>query len=162
MRRPNSHNAMGGHSGILAKGFCKELMNLITSEEYTFTEMYYFWHQKYERKAVVTDKSADEFTITLGAPDRFATVTCRGINGTWTGAVDHQLAQLQQHVITGLTERLTATRGRGQALEAGATGQGVLVSNLGAVRVPADAGDAATFAGQRSCFEADQTGGAEF
>lgn len=88
MRRPNSHNAMGGHSGILAKGFYKELMNLITSEEYTFAEMYYFWHQKYERKAIVTDKSADEFTITLGTPDRFATVTCRGIDGTWTGAVD--------------------------------------------------------------------------
>ena len=32
--------------------------------------------------------SADEFTITLGDPDRFATVTCRGIDGTWTGAVD--------------------------------------------------------------------------
>ena len=88
LRRPNSHNAMGGHSGILAKGFYKELMNLITSEEYTFAEMYYFWNQKYERKAIVTDKSADEFTITLGTPDRFATVTCRGIDGTWTGAVD--------------------------------------------------------------------------
>ena len=32
--------------------------------------------------------SADEFTLTLGDPDRFATITCRGIDGTWTGAVD--------------------------------------------------------------------------
>ena len=88
LRRPNSHSAMGGHSGILAKGFYKELMNLFTTEEYTFSELFYFWNPKYAKKPLVTDKSADEFTITLGNPDRFATVTCRGIDGTWTGAVD--------------------------------------------------------------------------
>lgn len=88
LRRPNSHSAMGGHSGILAKGFYKELMNLFTTEEYTFSELFYFWNPKYANKPLVTDKSADEFTITLGNPDRFATVTCRGIDGTWTGAVD--------------------------------------------------------------------------
>ena len=88
LRRPNSHSAMGGHSGILAKGFYKELMNLFTTEEYTFFELFAFWHPKYEKKAFPTDKSADEYTITLGDPDRFATITCRGIDGTWTGAVD--------------------------------------------------------------------------
>lgn len=88
LRRPNSHSAMGGHSGILAKGFYKELMNLFTTEEYTFPELFYFWNPEYAKKPLVTDKSADEFTITLGNPDRFATVTCRGIDGTWTGAVD--------------------------------------------------------------------------
>lgn len=88
LRRPNSHSAMGGHSGVLAKGFYKELMNLFTTEEYTFSELFYFWNPEYANKPLVTDKSADEFTITLGNPDRFATVTCRGIDGTWTGAVD--------------------------------------------------------------------------
>lgn len=88
LRRPNSHSAMGGHSGILAKGFYKELMNLFTTEEYTFSELFYFWNPEYAKKPLVTDKSADEFTITLGNPDRFATVTCRGIDGTWIGAVD--------------------------------------------------------------------------
>ena len=88
MRRPNSHSAMGGHSGILAKGFYKELMNLFSTEEYTFDELFFFWNPEYANKSLVTDKSADEFTITLGDPDRFATVTCRGIDGTWTGAVD--------------------------------------------------------------------------
>lgn len=88
LRRPNSHSAMGGHSGILAKGFYKELINLFTTEEYTFSELFYFWNPEYANKPLVTDKSADEFTITLGNPDRFATVTCRGIDGTWTGAVD--------------------------------------------------------------------------
>lgn len=85
LKRPNSHNAMGGHSGILAKGFYKELLNLISTEEYTFAELFEFWHPG---KTVLRDKSADEFTITLDNPDRFATITCRGIDGTWTGAVD--------------------------------------------------------------------------
>lgn len=88
LRRPNSHSAMGGHSGILAKGFYKELMNLFTTEEYTFAELFAYWHPEYANAALPTDKSADEFTITLGDPDRFATVTCRGIDGTWTGAID--------------------------------------------------------------------------
>lgn len=85
LKRPNSHNAMGGHSGILAKGFYKELLNLMSTEEYTFEELFQFWHPNH---TVIRDKSADEFTITLDEPDRFATITCRGIDGTWTGAVD--------------------------------------------------------------------------
>lgn len=88
MKRPNSHSAMGGHSGILAKGFYKELLNMMTSEEYTFKELFFYWHPEYENKPFPTDKSADEFTITIGDADRFATITCRGIDGTWTGAVD--------------------------------------------------------------------------
>ncbi len=88
LKRPDDHNAMGGHSGILAKGFYKELMNLITTEEYSFYELYAFWYPHFVKKSFPTDKSADEFTITLGHRDRFATITCRGIDGTWTGAVD--------------------------------------------------------------------------
>lgn len=88
MKRPNSHSAMGGHSGILAKGFYKELLNMMTSPEYSFQELYYYWHPEYNGKAFPTDKSADDYTITLGDSDRFATITCRGIDGTWTGAVD--------------------------------------------------------------------------
>lgn len=88
LKRPNSHSAMGGHSGILAKGFYKELMNLITTPEYTFKELFDCVHPEYQNRPFPTDKSADEFTITLGDPDRFATITCRGIDGTWTGAID--------------------------------------------------------------------------
>ena len=79
---------MGGHSGILAKSFYKELLNLITTPEYTFKELFDYVHPEYADKPFPTDKSSDEFTITLGSPDRFATITCRGIDGTWTGAVD--------------------------------------------------------------------------
>lgn len=85
-KRPNSHSAMGGHSGVLAKGFYKEIMNIIDTEEYTFGEIYR--HMNPGSKTMLRDKSAEEFTVTLDQPDRFATLTCRGIDGTWTGAVD--------------------------------------------------------------------------
>lgn len=85
MRKPDSHSAMGGHSGHLAKRFFKGLINLFTTPEYTFAELFEYWHTGL---AVLEDKSADEFTINLGNPDEFSTVTCRGIDGTWTGAID--------------------------------------------------------------------------
>lgn len=88
LKRPNSHNAMGGHSGVLAEGFHKELLNLMTTVEYTFKEIFDYVHPKYKNKTFPTDKSADNLTITLGDSDRFATITCRGIDGTWTGAID--------------------------------------------------------------------------
>lgn len=79
-RHPDLHNAMGGHSGILAKGFYKEFLNLITSPEYCYSEIF--------PNVVLESKSADEYTVNLNTPDRFATLTCRGIDGTWTGAID--------------------------------------------------------------------------
>ena len=79
-RHPDLHNAMGGHSGILAKGFYKEFLKLITSPEYTYSEIF--------PNVTLESKSSDEYTVNLNDPDRFATLTCRGIDGTWTGAVD--------------------------------------------------------------------------
>ena len=38
-KRPNSHSAMGGHSGKLAKGFYGELLNLINTREYKFSQI---------------------------------------------------------------------------------------------------------------------------
>lgn len=85
LKRPNSHNAMGGHSGILAKGFHNELLTFISTPEYTFKDIYEYHHPGC---VLIRDKSADELTITLDESDRFATLTCRGIDGTWIGAID--------------------------------------------------------------------------
>ena len=79
-RRPNSHNAMSGHSGILATGFYKEVLNLTTTAEYTFQEIF--------PDCKLQNRSAELLEINFDKPDRFATLTCRGIDGTWTGAVD--------------------------------------------------------------------------
>lgn len=84
-RRPNAHSAYGGYSGVLAKGFFKELMNLWFGEEYCFEEIYERWNAG---RKFLCDKSAEDYTINLDAPDRFSTITCRGIDGSWTGIVD--------------------------------------------------------------------------
>lgn len=88
LRKPDSHNAMGGHSGQLAKRFFKGLDNLIETPEYRYTELFKLWHPEFLN--VIQAKSSDpaEFTINLGTPDEFATFTCRGVDGTWTGAID--------------------------------------------------------------------------
>lgn len=88
LRKPDSHNAMGGHSGQLAKRFFRGLSNIIEQPEYRYGELFKLWNPEFMN--VVQAKSSDpaEFTINLGSPDEFATYTCRGIDGTWTGAVD--------------------------------------------------------------------------
>lgn len=85
LKRPNSHNAMGGHSGTLAKGFYTELLNIITSADYTYKELFDYYNPG---KTCLQNKSAEEYTINLSDPDRLNTMSCRGIDGTWTGAID--------------------------------------------------------------------------
>lgn len=86
-RKPNSHSAMGGHSGQLAKRFFKGYDNLVEVPEYTFDELFQRLHPGIK---TLEAKSSDpaEFTINLGEPDEFSTLSCRGIDGTWTGAID--------------------------------------------------------------------------
>lgn len=86
-RKPNSHSAYGGHSGQLAKRFFRGYDNLVEVPEYTYNELFQILHPEMK---TLESKSSDpaEFTINLGDPDEFATLSCRGIDGTWTGAID--------------------------------------------------------------------------
>jgi len=88
LRKPMSHNAMGGHSGQLVKRFFRGLENLTDTEEYTFSELFQYYNPK--MKKVVEKKSSDpaELTINLGKKDEFATFSCRSSDSTWTGAID--------------------------------------------------------------------------
>lgn len=88
LREPDLSSAIGTHSGVLAKGFYSEALSFITSEEYTFGEMYQFWHNT---ETVLEDKSAEYLYLNLGTPSRFQTLVFRGIDGTWTGAIDVSL-----------------------------------------------------------------------
>lgn len=85
-KRPWSHNAIGTHSGILAKHFYKEILKIIDTDEYCFAEI--FPDVLGRTNKVIKEQSADEFTIQLYESGDFPTITCRGIDGTWTGAVD--------------------------------------------------------------------------
>ncbi len=86
-KKPNSHSAMGGHSGQLAKRFFKGYSHFVEEPEYTFDELFQILHPNIK---TVESKSSDpaEFTINLGDPDDFSTISARGIDGTWTGAID--------------------------------------------------------------------------
>lgn len=85
LRKPLSHNAMGTHSGILARHFYKEILDIFTTEEYCFQELYGYFNPGLK---FIEDKSADEFTISFGQKGDFPTFCARGIDGTWTGAID--------------------------------------------------------------------------
>ena len=79
-RHKSSHNAMSGHSGILADRFHRDVMKLTTDPEYTFAEIF--------PDVQLESKSADKNELFFDKLESFATLTCRGIDGTWTGAVD--------------------------------------------------------------------------
>lgn len=79
-RHPESHNAMSGHSGILADRFYKDVLKLTKYEEYTFSEIF--------PDVKLVEQSADKNELKYSESESFATLTCRGIDGTWTGAVD--------------------------------------------------------------------------
>ena len=79
-KRPSSHNAMSGHSGVLADRFHKDLIKLTENEEYTFHEIF--------PDVQLVSKSSEKNELYYDAVESFATTTCRGIDGTWTGAVD--------------------------------------------------------------------------
>lgn len=79
-KRPSSHNAMSGHSGILADRFHNDLIKLTENEEYTFHEIF--------PDVQLVSKSSEKNELYYDAVESFATATCRGIDGTWTGAVD--------------------------------------------------------------------------
>lgn len=79
-KRPASHNAMSGHSGILADRFYNDIIKLTENEEYTFHEIF--------PDVNLVSKLSEKNELFYDDVESFATVTCRGIDGTWTGAVD--------------------------------------------------------------------------
>ena len=85
LRHPYSHSAMGTHSGMLADHFYKEFLDIFTTTEYCFEELYQYFHPE---ELFIEDKSAEKMTISFAQKGDFPTITCRGIDGTWTGAVD--------------------------------------------------------------------------
>lgn len=71
---------MSGHSGILADRFYNDVYKLTQSPEYTFKEIF--------PDVELVNKSAEKNELYFTESEAFATLTARGIDGTWTGAVD--------------------------------------------------------------------------
>lgn len=107
MKYPDLASAIGSHSGILAKSFYTEVLNIMTDSDYAFDVMYKFWHKTDE---VIEDKSSEYLFINLGKPSRFQTLVFRGIDGTWTGAIDVSLLLVIDDLVRDREHSLSPTR----------------------------------------------------
>ena len=108
VKYPNKSSAIGCHSGVLARGFYKEIYeNIITNPEYAFENIYKFWHRT---DGVVEDKSSEYLFVNLGDPSRFGTLVVRGIDGTWTGAIDVSEILVVDDLIRDREHSLSPTR----------------------------------------------------
>ena len=79
---PESTNAMVSYSNSICSTFDKEIRTFIT------TPSVYRWGEVFPGLQDTMEGSRADLTINLGKPKRFPTLTCRGIDGTWTGAID--------------------------------------------------------------------------
>lgn len=84
LRHPHSHNAMGTYSGPVAKHFYEEFLKILTSDEYCYQELYSYFQPK---EKFITNKSAEQMQIFL-CDESFASISFRGVDGSWTGLVD--------------------------------------------------------------------------
>lgn len=101
-RYPDLANVMSGHSGLLTKSFHKEVLSLITSEDYRWSYIF--------PTCRVAKKSMDDLTIDINKDRRFPTLTCRSIGGTLTGAVQVAKCLYCDDMIEDLEEALNIRR----------------------------------------------------
>lgn len=99
---PDLANLMSGHSDPLTKGFHKEALNIIRSEEYCWGDVF--------PDVSIESSSAEDEAINLGSPSRFPTLTCRSIEGTTTGAVEAANLLYTDDLIKDRKESLSITR----------------------------------------------------
>ena len=80
-RAPNGSSICSGAGNDLVKSFYNGCLDILTKpEEYLFYEMF--------PKATLISTNADEKTINLETKKRFASITCRSIDGALTGSTE--------------------------------------------------------------------------
>lgn len=77
---PEGSSALGGYSSTLTDGFFDELLEIITSEEYLWADVF--------PNCQIAGKSLELSKLCLNRDRRFGTVTCRGIDASWTGIIE--------------------------------------------------------------------------
>lgn len=101
-RDPAKANVMSGHSDKLTKGFYKEALDIISSPDY-------LWHDVFP-KSQIANTSAEDESIDIDKKRRFPTLTCRSISGTLTGAVEVGNLLYVDDIIEDLEEALNPLR----------------------------------------------------
>lgn len=77
---PEGSSALGGYSSTLTDGFFDEIFEIITSEEYLWADVF--------PNCQIAGKSLELSKLCLNRDRRFGTVTCRGIDASWTGIIE--------------------------------------------------------------------------
>ena len=99
---PNTPNLMSSHSGFMTRMFYDAVLNIITSNEYCWSDVF--------PDIVFEGNNAKEETINLGRWQPFKTLTCRPIRGSLTGVTSCEGFLYVDDLVSGIEEALSIDR----------------------------------------------------
>lgn len=99
---PNTPNLMSSHSGYMTRMFYDAVLNIITSNEYCWGDVF--------PDVVFEGNNAKEETINLGRWQPFKTLTCRSIRGSLTGVTRCEGFLYVDDLVSGIEEALSKDR----------------------------------------------------
>ena len=99
---PNTPNLMSSHSGFMTRMFYDAVLNIITSNEYCWSDVF--------QNIVFEGNNAKEETINLGRWQPFKTLTCRPIRGSLTGVTRCEGFLYVDDLVSGIEEALSIDR----------------------------------------------------
>lgn len=99
---PNTSNLMSSHSGFMTRMFYDAVLNIITSNEYCWSDVF--------QDIVFEGNNAKEETINLGRWQPFKTLTCRPIRGSLTGVTRCEGFLYVDDLVSGIEEALSIDR----------------------------------------------------
>lgn len=99
---PNTPNLMSSHSGFMTRMFYDAVLNIITSNEYCWSDVF--------PDIVFNGNNAKEETINLGRWQPFKTLTCRPIRGSLTGVTRCEGFLYVDDLVSGIEEALSIDR----------------------------------------------------
>lgn len=99
---PNIPNLMSSHSGFMTRMFYDAVLNIITSNEYCWSDVF--------PDVIFEGNNAKEETINLGRWQPFKTLTCRPIRGSLTGVTRCEGFLYVDDLVSGIEEALSIDR----------------------------------------------------
>lgn len=99
---PNTPNLMSSHSGFMTRMFYDAVLNIITSNEYCWSDAF--------PDVIFEGNNAKEETINLGRWQPFKTLTCRPIRGSLTGVTRCEGFLYVDDLVSGIEEALSIDR----------------------------------------------------
>ena len=99
---PNTPNLMSSHSGFMTRMFYDAVLNIITSNEYCWSDVF--------PDIVFEGNNAKEETINLVRWQPFKTLTCRPIRGSLTGVTRCEGFLYVDDLVSGIEEALSIDR----------------------------------------------------